>query len=127
MAALLGGSHSLMSAAGGELLVRHWAALGAPLAGNALKWLGGALTRGQVGKLDELMRARTPGIQAPMSGWANAAQTFQVSPIPRNLAKLAIASRSLSGAFNDAGIAVAPRALIDAVRPSAAQEGQGQP
>jgi hypothetical protein len=62
-----------------------------------------------------------------VKGWANAAQTFQVSPVAGNLAKLAVVSRGLSGAFNDAGIAVAPRALIDAVsRSSAAQEGQGQ-
>ena len=63
-------------------------------------------------------------IQNPLNDWSNAAQAFQVSPVPRNLARLSIASRNLSTNFGDMGITISPENLIRSMLPStSANEG----
>jgi hypothetical protein len=100
----------------------------APALGAGLKRLGAFLTQKQVSKLDELMASRSPMAQAkvqnPLNDWNTAAETFQVSPVPRNLARLSIASRNLSNNFGDMGITISPENLIKSMlSPTAANEG----
>jgi hypothetical protein len=100
----------------------------APALGAGLKRLGAFLTQKQVSKLDELMASRSPMAQAkiqnPLNDWNAAAETFQVSPVPRNLARLSLASRNLSTNFSDMGIPVSVENLIRSMLPStAASEG----
>jgi hypothetical protein len=88
----------------------------APALGAGLKRLGAFLTQKQVSKLDELMRSRTPEAQAkvanPLNDWNTAAENYQTSPVPRNLARLSIAIRNLSNNFGDMGITISPEQLI---------------
>ena len=69
------------------------------------------------------MRSRSPDalpkITNPLNDWSNASQAFEVSPVPRNLARLSIASRNLSNNLSDVGITIAPEHLIG-LRPATA-------
>src|SRR5262245_32269997 len=80
--------------------------------------LGNVLTGRQLTKLDELMRSRTPTVMNPFNEWSTAAQQFEVSPVPRNLARLTIASRNLSNNLSDTGITISPGDLVRSITTS---------
>jgi hypothetical protein len=104
----------------------------APLAiapvGYGFKKLGNVLTMKQVGKLDELMQARSPQAQAkiiaPLTCWSNAVQAFETAPVARNLARVSIASRNLANNFQDIGVTVSPQDLVKSIASSTANEQQ---
>jgi hypothetical protein len=99
----------------------------APAVGAGFKKLGSILTQRQVSQLDTLMRSRSPDalpkITNPLNDWSNASQAFEVSPVPRNLARLSIASRNLSNNLSDVGITIAPEHLIGLRPATAASSG----
>jgi hypothetical protein len=99
----------------------------APAVGAGFKKLGAFLTNRQVSQLDQIMRSRSPDalpkITNPLNDWNNATEAFRVSPVPRNLARVSIASRNLANNLGDVGINLSPENLIRSVlRPSAANE-----
>jgi len=87
----------------------------APIFGYGFKKLGNAITAREVAKLDELVRSRSPfarQVGAPLQDWSMAAQAAEVSPTPRNVARLTVASRNLSNNLSSAGISVSPDDLL---------------
>jgi hypothetical protein len=81
-------------------------AIALPATGAALRIGAGKLTANSIAKLDEAIRARSPlaGYRESVSqGWQEAAQKFEQSKTPQNMARLVIASHALLTALSEEG------------------------
>jgi hypothetical protein len=116
-----GGGVGTTVAAGAGAYALGPAGAAAPVLGYAAKKLGGILTQRQVAKLDALMQ-REPSIEPALAAWTDAAQQFEIAPVSRNLAGLAVASRGLSDHLGGRGIPVSPGALVRSVTAAPAEE-----
>lgn len=99
--------------AGGEVGAIVGAAT--PAIGYAFGKISNAITSGEIKKLDELIRSRSPlaaQIRGPMTDWGKAAIAYQGSSTPKNIARLLITSRNLANNLKDAGITTNVENLI---------------
>lgn len=109
-----GGLGSVVTAGAGGLAVGPAGVL-APIFGYGFKKLGNALTQGQVAKLDEMVRARSPlgqSVGSSTKSWSEASQAFELDPSVKNFVRLSVASRNLSNNLKAADISVAPNDLL---------------
>lgn len=90
-----------------------------PVVGFVAKKIGNAITSANVEKLDELVRSRSPlatQMIKPMIKFNEAADAYQVSKAPRNLARLTLASRNLATNLKDAGITTTAENLMQSLQ-----------
>jgi hypothetical protein len=86
-----------------------------PAAGYALKKLSGAMAKADVHRLEELVRSRSPlgsQMQSSLGKFGQAATAARGSPVPKNIARLMLASRNLSSNLADAGITASPDDIV---------------
>lgn len=91
------------------------AAAVAPAVGYAFKKLSGAMAKADVERLQEMVRSRSPlgqKMQSSLGKFGHAATIARGSPIPKNVARLMIASRNLSSNLADAGITASPDSIV---------------
>lgn len=105
----------------------------AAVPGAALSSLSNVLTRGNIDKLNAMIRSNSPlgrKMQPPVNNFTQTAQEFSVSPTARNFARFSIASRNLSTNLADVGITHSPDQLMRSImgpNRSAAEQEQPQP
>lgn len=109
-----GGLGSVVTATAGGLATGGWGAV-APVFGMAFKKMGNQLTQGQIEKLDELVRARSPlgqAVGSSVKAWSEAAQAFEIEPSVKNFVRMSIASRNLSNTAKGAQVSLTPDSLL---------------
>lgn len=115
-----GGLGATVSAAGGDMLAGKIGAL-APVVGYGLKKLSSKLTEGDVTKLQEMVRQRSPlgeQTRSSLEKWAKAQRDASTSANARKLSQLVIATRNLSRNLADAGISASPESILGSSTPS---------
>lgn len=109
------------AATGAKLYGLQGAALGAaaPVIGFGFAELSNAITAREIGKLQTLIRSRSPLAQqmkGPLESWGKTVQAFEKSRTPQNVARLVLASRNLANNLKDAGIVTSTESLIGSLQ-----------
>jgi hypothetical protein len=91
----------------------------APAIGFGLRSLSNALTMRQIGKISEVIRARSPLGQksaAALADWQSKFDELKSAPSYARFTALGAASRNLSNELASAGVQISPRELLRAVQ-----------
>lgn len=105
---VLGGDNPLMAAIHGALAFpTSGVSLAAPLTGFALKKINNAVSARELGRLDELLRSRSPlarQAERAIKGWAEAGGRLELNHSAQNATRMAVAAEFLSNRLKAVGI-----------------------
>ena len=113
---ILGGDNPLMAAIhAGLAYPTSGASLAAPLTGYVFKKINNAISDRHLGRLDEMIRSRSPHAKAAeraVTDWSRAGMRLELDPSVANATRFAVSAKFLGDKLKGMGIEANPRELM---------------